>query len=1389
MRLPASSFVPRTVTVVDGEQNRSAPLEEFRSVEAYVLLGDPGAGKTRAFQIEGNVNRDSEFVTARRFIRKSLDRVDIWKGKTLFIDGLDEARASGGDPRRPLDDILERLDRLGRPKFRLSCRAADWLGRNDLQEIVSGAGYTDPCVLHLEPLTDSDIRRILGDLGESNIDRFLDKARERGLDGLLDNPQLLWLLTEATREGEWPNHRRGIFDLACRKLAREWNNEHRAAQRNATPVPVDRIVSATGHLAALLLLSDMDRVSLDASEEPDALAPEDIPDGDEDALVRAVKSNLFEGLPDGGFAPVHRQLSEFLAGRFLHERIEAGVPAGRILALMAGGDGIVVNELRGLSAWLAAFDPASRSRLVETDPVGVALYGDVSGFGGHELEHLLGAFADEAEHVRSWFWPATALASLVTGHTLRLLFRYLGEEDRTEGRQTVVGLLLHALSRAGGPAPCLNTLDRTIRDASWGPWVRRPALRALLHHSISKEAVALMVRLLDDLRDGSVEDRDNELLGMLLKHLYPAVVGPERVWDYVVPQNFFGPVGSYRLFWSAHLIGITGETEMVRRQRLAALMRSLSKRRATLQEELRHDGLRRVVRKLVNEALVTASDDLTAPTVCTWLELTNFEELESAQARTAEHIEIGRWLAERPKLQKALALESLRRIFETAEDRSGSCGHQGARGHSRRGRSTGIEDGSFRAWRVRQSIFRSGEPHDFATWCLDRAVEVAGTSMGTARALLDWSRPWRESGSAPGLAITDVRRATAGMLALQKEVERFWEGQNDAEVREARLRAKKEEREYESKRRQEEAEFIAYVREQARDLSQASCPPRLLHHIAQAYHGIFLDQREATPHLRVLKLLQKHEELADAAFQGFRRVVERDDLPTLQEVVQLNKRKQMSLFALPVLAGFDLMGPETIDSRGPEEIARAVAFYLVTHLNVEGHPLWYRRALQHHPEAVAQALIKVTRSRIRDRRECLYLWDLARNRSYGEVVRQAALPLLRAFPTRCTEPQVTALHQLLLAALKWRVDGLDEFIGDKASKPDMDVSQRAVWLTAGLIRSPRLYVPEITVFLEQGEEARSRQMVRLLAPTEMKLFPMRWETAELGTMIELLGRRYSPWRPEGFGMASIVDEDREKVEALISRWGATLASRTDRDASRVLHALTEDPALESWRYLLAGKRADQVVACRNATHVVPSFHSVRKTLANAEPANPADLAALVADRLERLGTEIQHGNDDAAWRPFWNEDSHGRRASPKREESCSKALVSALRSLLPRGVEVHREFPHTRDNRSDIRISFNGHAIPIEVKKESHKQLWRAALDQLARKYVIPPESSGFGIYLVLWFGLKKMPVPPDGRRPTTPEALRDHLQKQVPSPHRHKITVVVLDVSGAAPGQARSPG
>lgn len=902
--------------------------------------------------------------------------------------------------------------------------------------------------------------------------------------------------------------------------------------------------------------------------------------------------------------------------------------------------------------------------------------------------------------------------------------------------------------------------------------MRKSALRALLRHS-TDEAPSALIKLLDDLRDKRVEDRNGDLLGTLLSHFYPVHLGPRHIWDYLVRRGSPDYVGMHRVFWSGHLPNRTSGSELV------ALLRSLKEQGDAFRRQYGDEWLRRMIQTLVRRALDTEGGRVTVSTLYDWLELIDFEEIDSTMARTEEFVRVGRWLADRPELQKQLALEGLHRRVGTGgyapgPDREADADRDG-RGHA------GADDAIHLGRKIRWSVFPTGTPDDFAAWSLEQAVATAATNTVMARILLDWSRPWGHDDSGSGLSVAEVRAATRGPAGLRDEVDLLLEleGERNPRIQDAEMRLREEEDEYREKRGRNNREFITYVRKYAVELQEGRCSPGLLSRIAVAYHDFFFrNRREGTPRQRVLKLLQGHEDLADAAIEGFRRVLDRDDLPTLREVIRLDEQKKMSRYALPILAGLDA-DPDLLASLSPAETARAAALYYLTPLNTPGHPAWYRRALDSHPERIAEAFLKVTRSRVRRRLDCLHLWDFARNESYRAVARMIAVPMLRAFPTRCTEPQVSALHDVLLAALRRRVGGLEAFVDHRAAKSDLDVSQRAVWLGAGLLLSPRRYLPQVAAFLEDGEEVRSREIVRLLASTEVERTATLWPTREIATMIRMLGSRYSRWRPEGFGMAAIEDEGRMKVEGLISRWANTLASRTNREASEALHSLADDPALEPWHSMLKSKRDEQVLARRDATFTVPDPDSVQKTLGNAEPSSPADLAALVADRLERLGREIRHGTTDD-WRQYWREDERRRLQGSRREESCRDALLSDLRRLLPGGVDALREAVQTRGNRSDIRVFFNGHAIPVEIKKDSNSRLWSAVAGQLIPKYTTAPESTGFGIFLVLWFGEGKTPVPPTGRRPKTPEELCARLEAHLVGPHRHKISVIVIDVSAA---------
>ena len=177
------------------------------------------------------------------------------------------------------------------------------------------------------------------------------------------------------------------------KLAREWNGQHRAAHRSSTENP-GRPDHERGlaNLSALLLLSDKEYVSLDESEDPEALCPEDVSDGDQPAILRAVKSNLFADRAEGCFVPVHRQVAEFLAARFLHGRVasEPGVTCKPHLCTHDGGRRSRRDTASGLCP--PGWRPSTRTpgtHLIETDPVGTTLYGDVSAFHRDEFEELL----------------------------------------------------------------------------------------------------------------------------------------------------------------------------------------------------------------------------------------------------------------------------------------------------------------------------------------------------------------------------------------------------------------------------------------------------------------------------------------------------------------------------------------------------------------------------------------------------------------------------------------------------------------------------------------------------------------------------------------------------------------------------------------------------------------------------------------------------------------------------------------------------------------------------------------------------------------------------------------------------------------------------------------
>ena len=225
-----------------------------------------------------------------------------------------------------------------------------------------------------------------------------------------------------------------------------------------------------------------------------------------------------------------------------------------------------------------------------------------------------------------------------------------------------------------------------------------------------------------------------------------------------------------------------------------------------------------------------------------------------------------------------------------------------------------------------------------------------------------------------------------------------------------------------------------------------------------------------------------------------------------------------------------------------------------------------------------------------------------------------------------------------------------------------------------------------------------------------------------------------------------------------------------------------------WPHLQRAREGQRIIS-RDASYRHPGLELIQETLKNGPPANAADLAALLQDRIDDFQRDLRGGETDI-WRQFWNEDQYGSLTEQKPENSCRDALVSNLKLRIPDDVELPREGSHAANTRVDVQGRCGGFKVPIEIKKDSHSELWTAKREQLMAKYTIDPATDGYGIYLVLWFADQDKPATrhPDGTCPSSPEELKQWLKEDLRPEEARKIFVIVLDVTKPAQASGSAP-
>ena len=586
---------------------------------------------------------------------------------------------------------------------------------------------------------------------------------------------------------------------------------------------------------------------------------------------------------------------------------------------------------------------------------------------------------------------------------------------------------------------------------------------------------------------------------------------------------------------------------------------------------------------------------------------------------------------------------------------------------------------------------------------------------------------------------------------------------------------------------------IEPIRQQKTELATGNCSPELLHRLATVYFdGLAKKGEDPKSHLE--SYLEGDATLVQAALAGFRSLLDRDELPDLDQIAQLHENSKMSFFELPFLAGIEEENDSIIDSLSERGKRRALGFYFVA--DIPRHqflqdllifygntlPPWYERALKHYPEAVADSLVAIHNACVRAKYSPdQHLFKMAFDETYAQIAPFAVSRMFSVFPTRCNKRQLESLRVVLWSAIRARgmsTEELRKLVLKRLQRKDMDIAQRAQWLCAGVYAARDCCLALLEEFLSAGQESRVHRVLSFLVPDGGKLILQNideWSSKEMSRLILALGRRVQrPDFQDGAHTLSEVEISRNKFESLLTPWLQELIKRSDSDAMKALDSLATNPDLTAWKREITTAQEEQSQKRRAAKRRDLSLEQVQKTLQGGPPANAADLTALAVDVLEELAIEIRDGQT-SDWRQYWHRDQKTL-IEPRHENDCRDALLSDLKKMLKKhrtGAEP--EGRYADDKRADIRISYRSDfAIPVEIKRSHHPDIWRGISEQLVPKYTRDPEADGYGIYLVFWFGTKYM----KGGVPNDPQKLKNLLEKQLDPTLKNKIHIVVIDVS-----------
>ncbi|MCI5208616.1 MAG: hypothetical protein D3910_07445 [Candidatus Electrothrix sp. ATG2] len=553
--------------------------------------------------------------------------------------------------------------------------------------------------------------------------------------------------------------------------------------------------------------------------------------------------------------------------------------------------------------------------------------------------------------------------------------------------------------------------------------------------------------------------------------------------------------------------------------------------------------------------------------------------------------------------------------------------------------------------------------------------------------------------------------------------------------------------------------------------------------LARVYFGFNSYNNSLSPIERLSE--QVGDQHINPALKGFAAVLKRDNLPTPADITLSSSKNFYPRWWYAVLAGINeawLRQNKSLRYFSGTLLSSALALAVELPFVSEDKTVteWKEQILKERSDIAKDVLKEMSVISLTRKRSYLPSLSYIQHNDTTKPWRsEAALCLLKQFPCIAHGYLQPLLFNVLYNPAYH--NELKELAGYGAVA--CCGKERSLWLTMGFLLDPMR-------FTKLSDSYAKRHDSIIWAVQEIKEAKIKntqgteqaipFSVDQIEQLILWTGRKYKniPYPSESSGIRNAWDAAKFVRNAITK-----LSTIPDRKSGDALQRLLKDDRLISYHDNLRHAVVNQATVRREAEYRQPLWTDTVEALKGGKPANNRDLHALVFDRLQVEKKAIQYAHTDG-YKAFWRCDSNGKIDTPEIENLCRDRLIERLKpSLLPLGLHVEREGNMASDKRVDILILADaGMKLPLELKRDYHKDLWTAWQNQLERMYAKDSDADGYGIYVVFWFGKKRpktIPKPPDGiNRPDSAVELESTLKTFVPDEHTECIKVVVLDVT-----------